>query len=466
MEAEPLSGSYRDEIERFVTEWMADDGAAGTGLAVVNRDGITYADGFGTRSLTGEEPATAETLFGFGSCTKSFTAVALLQLAERGELAVTDPVCEYVPYLAEAPGDPITIRELLTHTSGMPGDWSAAPLMASDEHEGHLDVTLSDVDDFRQHVEGSVDRRVTDREAFFYYNSGYTILGKVVEAVSGLEFAEYVRTHVLDPLGMERSTFSEAEFREEDDRMPVEFEYEGHSFRSAFPFEPLIHPPGGLLSSAAEMADYLRMYLCEGTVDGRTVLSPESVAEMTTPVSTFGTYMDGRDVRYGYGLQIEEFLGDRLVGHGGSITTSNAWLGYLEDAGVGVAVACSTPPSSPLEVEPSSLGPAVLAILADENPKEAVLHFRLLEALERVTGEYSSYRDIKGATVERNGGMLALTQGGPARHRELYLKPDAVEDDLLLCSTVKVSGLEHQVRFELGGEEVEFFYERSRFVEE
>lgn len=464
MTPESLSKPYREEIERFVTEWTDED-TAGIGLAVATGDGIVYADGFGTRSLSGDEPATEATLFGFGSCTKSVTAVAIAQLAERGELAVTDPVNDYVSHLAGAPGDPITIRELLTHTSGMPGDWSVKPLMAGDDHEAHFDVIISDDEDFRRHVEGSLDQRVTDRDTFFYYNSGYTILGKVVEAVSGDEYSDYVRTNVLEPLGMDRSTFSEEDFRAANDRMPVEFDYEGHSIRSVFPFEPLLHPPGGLLSSPTEMANYTRMFVGDGSVDGTSVLSSRRLEEMTTPVSTFGTRIDGRDIGYGYGLQIEDFLGDTLIGHGGSITISNAWFGYLDDAGVGVAIARSTAPSTTFDVEPSSLGPGVLSILQDEAPTESVLHFRLLDALERVTGEYTSYRDIGSATVEREGGMLALSRGGFHGRDGRCLKPERVTGDLLVCSTTRESGLEHEVRFELGGENVEFFYERSRFTE-
>ena len=429
-----LPDERRSEIESLLAEWLSDHRIPGAALAVVDGDELAYSEGFGARNLEENAPATPETLFGVGSCTKSFTAAAIMQLVERGELDVGDATDQYVLDLAGVPGEPITIRELLTHTSGMPSDGSAGPLITRPLGMGHIEVPLSSGADFRRHVEGSLGRRVTDREAFFYYNSGYTVLGEIVAEVSGRSYAEYVSEHVLDPLGMDRSTFSREAFRAEEDRMTPYVKQEGDSTESGFPFDPLIHAPGGLVSSVSEMANYLRMYVGNGSFGGETVLSPESVGEMTTPVSTYGRYFDGGEKAYGYGLMVEEFLGDRLIGHGGSIAVSNAWFGYLEEAGLGVALACTTGP----ETHPMVVGPAVLAILRGADPEEVVPHYRLVSALERASGEYGDYRGIGRTTVER------------------------VEDDLLVCSTTMGSGIEREARFEFGDGGTDLFFERAR----
>ncbi|NHX37499.1 MULTISPECIES: serine hydrolase [Halolamina] len=445
-----------------MTEWLSDHRIPGAAVSVVDPDGTVYAEGFGARDLERNEPASEDTLFGIGSSTKSFTAIAIMQLVAEGELSVDDPVSDYLPHLDDAPGEPITIRELLTHTSGMPSDGMAGPLITRPLGLGHVEVPLSSEDDFRRHVQGSNDRRVTDRETFFYYNAGYTMLGEIVEEVTGDSYAEYVTEQVLDPLGMDRSTFDREEFESEEDRMTPYVKQEESSTESGFPFDQHIHAPGGLVSSAAEMGEYIRMYLNGGELDGASVLSPAAIDEMTTPEATFGEYIDGRDVEYGYGLMVEEFLDDRLVGHGGSIAVSNSWFGYLEEAELGVTISCTTSP----EAHPMTVGPAILAIIQGADPVESVPFFRLTEALDEVTGEYESYRDIASATVERDGGTLKFTQEAGTGSQELYLAPETLEDDLLVCSTMTAAGMSHPVRFELDGDDVTCFFERSRFVKE
>jgi CubicO group peptidase (beta-lactamase class C family) len=455
-----LTQSKRREVESFVGEWLSEERVPGAAVAVVDADGTHYAEGFGARNLERNEPATADTLFGIGSCTKSFTAVAIMQLVESGDLSVEDPVSEYLPHLDDVPGDPITVHELLTHTSGMPGDGSAVPLATRPLGVGHIEVPLSSGEDFRRHVEGSADRRVTDRETFFYYNSGYTMLGELVEAVSGNSYAEYVREEILDPLRMDRSTFDREAFEDEDDRMTPYIKQEGDSTEAGFPFDPLIRAPGGLLSSVREMGEYVRMYLNGGELDGASVLSASSIDAMTAPAATSGVYFDDRETTYGYGLTTEPFLDDTLVGHGGSVAVANFWFGYLEDAEIGVAVGCTTTP----ETLPDDIGTGVLALLQDEDPVETVPHFRLTDALDAVTGEYETYRDIGSATVERDGGTLTFTQETGLGGQEVSLTPETLEDDLLVCSTVLGSGRRETVRFELDGDDVTCFFGRSRFV--
>jgi len=457
-----LEAETRDDIESFVAEWLSEHRIPGASVSVVDADGTLYAEGFGARNLERNEAATEDTLFGIGSCTKSFTALAVMQLVEAGDLSVGDPVNDYIPHLEDAPGEPITVHELLTHTSGIPDDASAVPLATRPLGAGHIEVPLSSDGDFRRHVEGSVGARVTDRETFFYYNSGYTMLGKIVEDVTGRPYADYVADEILRPLGMERSTFSRDAFEADGDTMTPYIKTEGSSTEVGFPFDPLTEAPGGLLSSAVEMGAYLRMYLNGGGLDGETVLSAEGIDRMTTPAITSGEYFDGRDDQYAYGLSVEEFLDDRLVGHGGAIVVSNSWFGYLEDAEVGVAVSCTTTP----ETLPSEVGKAVLALLQGETPGETVPHYRLVDALDAVAGEYSSYRDVITATVERDGGGLQFTQDSGLGGQELQLTPETLEDDRLICTGVIGNGQTYEVRFELDGDDVTCFFSRTRFEKE
>lgn len=175
---------------------------------------------------------------------------------------------------------------------------------------------------------------------------------------------------------------------------------------------------------------------------------------MTSPVGTVRTYFDGGEVGYGYGLDVEEYLGDTLVGHRGDIGVSSAWFGYLEDAKLGVVLACQTSP----EAHPLVVGPAVLALLEGENPNEVVPHYRLVKAFETVSGEYEGYRAIVTATVEVDGGTLTFeSENDFGGGQTLRLVPTRVEEDSLVCSTVSNWGRKEEVRFEFGGGEVDLF---------
>lgn len=458
MPTDDLSRDQRTAVESFVTDWLSDNRIPGAALAIVDGDDLVFAEGFGARTLEENEPATPDTLFGFGSCSKSFTAAAVMQLVERSDLAVSDAVNDYLPHLVDAPGDPVTIRELLSHTSGLPSDGSAGPLITRPLGIGHIEVPISSDEDFRRHVQGSVDRRVTDRDAFFYYNSGYTMLSQIVEDVSGQRFADYVVEHLLVPLSMDRSTYSRDAFEATEDRMTPYVKQDDSSTPSEFPFDEFIHGPGGLLSSVTDLANWIRMLTGHGTFDGATVLDPDSVAAMTRPVRSFGTYFDGRDVEYGYGLMSQAFLDDRLISHGGSIAVSNAWFGYLEDARVGVAIACTTG----VEAHPRFAGPAILAILQDEDPESVVPYYELTSTLDAVTGEYASYRDITRATVHREGGDLRLELESGLGGEEVLLTPSRVADDVLVCRTTAASGFQRDVRFEFDDGDVLLFIERTR----
>jgi CubicO group peptidase (beta-lactamase class C family) len=457
-----LSDSTQADVETFISEWLSEHRIPSAAVAVVDPEETLYAEGFGARNLEQNVPATPDTLFGIGSSTKSFTAIAIMQLAEADDLSIQDPVSDYLPHLEDAPGEPITIRELLTHTSGLPSDGMAGPLITRPLGLGHVEVPLSSDDDFRRHVQGAVDRRVTDRDTFFYYNGGYTMVGKLVEEVTGNSYAEYVTEHVLDPLGMDRSTFDREDFEEDDDAMTPYVKQEESSTPADFPFDHLIHAPGGMVSSVLEMGDYVRMYMNGGSLDGESVLPESALDEMATPVGTFGTYIDDRELGYGYGLMTEDFLEDRMVGHGGSISVSNFWFGYLEESELGVAIGCTTSP----EAHPMVVGPAVLALLEGAEPAETVPYFQLTEALDAVTGSYETYRDIGSATVERDGGTLSFQQQSGVGGVEVHLTPETLEDDLLVCSTVMAAGMSQPVRFELDGDDVTCFFERSRFVKE
>jgi len=468
-----LSSEKRREIETFVSEWICEESVPGASVAVIDGSDLAYAEGFGARDRETNAPATPETLYGVGSCTKSVTAMAIMQLAEAGELSVEESVADYLPHLSDAPGDPVTLHDLLSHTSGMPSDGNLSALITrlTGRGEGDSDLPMSTDADFRRHVETATDERLTDRDRFFYYNTGYTLLGQVVAEVSGQSYVEYVSENVHDPLGMERSCFTREAFESEDDRMTPYNREEGddggdggsgsgkaEAVEGDLAFDERLYAPGGMISSVTEMANYVRAYVNAGSFGDAQVLSPESVERMTQSHATRDDYLDGRSREYGYGLASTEFLDDALVSHSGMMGTTTAWLGYLEDAGLGVVVACNTAPPK----RPSVVGKGILALVRGADPSETVASYALDRKAEPLVGEYASHREVRTATVERSGAGLKITADDPGWSAEYRVFPENLDPDDHRYYTVTDSGKRIPVEFLVEDDDVSLLVQRWR----
>lgn len=453
-----LDTETRREVESFVTDWLSEASVPGAGVAVVDESETVYAEGFGARDLASNAPATAETLFGIGSCSKSFTATALLRLAERGDLTLSDPVTAYVDRYGDAPGEPPTLHDLLTHSSGFPSDGMAVALINRYMGVDPTEVPVSGEADFGRFVADAADDRVTDGEPFFYYNSGYTVLGEVVEAVARQPFAAAVADLVFEPLGMDRTTVGREAFAADDDRMTPYYPGEDGSTEGEFPFDRNVEAPGGIVSSATELATYLRCHLRGGEVGGTRLLDADSVARAHDHHSTRHTRIDGVEQGYGYGWMVEPYLDDRLVAHGGSVGVSTAWQGFLEDAGVGVVVLCNTS----ADPHPMHVGPALLAILRDEEPREVEPHYALRTKAEAVAGEYESFRGLMTGKVEREAGGLRLTLSAGGSDQTMPLLPESLSPDDLRFHSVAADGGRTEVRFEDHEDHTDLFVQRWR----
>jgi len=436
-------------VESFVTEWLVEDSIPGAALAVVEGDELRYADGVGARDLSANAPASADTLFPVGSCTKTVTALAVAQLVERGDLSFDDPVTAHVDLLSNAPGGPITVADLLSHTSGMPTDGNSTALVTP--------VPFSGERDLRRYVADSADERIADEERFMYYNTGYIVLGRIVEAVSGTRFADYVDENVHEPLGMARSAFDRERIHGDDDAAKTYVMREDGPESAPFTHDELVHPPGGMASSARELSRYLRAMMHGGTFDGERVVDEALLAELQTARATRARLLDGGERGYGYGWQTLPLLGDELVWHSGSVGVSTAFAGYLREADRGVVLLCNTAPPT----HPKHAGPAILALLAGEDPTE-VPHFALKAKAAPLTGEYESFNGVESATVERDGAALRLSLSSVLSSQELALLPETLEPDDHRYYTVNGAGERIPVEFGVDGTDVEVRLQRWR----
>ncbi|RLE31253.1 serine hydrolase [Candidatus Acetothermia bacterium] len=391
------------KLVEFAFEKVRETKLPGLSLALVRGDEVVWQGAMGLRDLERGLPATPHTLYGIGSVTKSFTALAIMQLAEEGKLSLDDPVEEYLPF-PRAQGVPPRIEHLLSHTSGIPALAYAEAVIREVVGAGGSWLPIGDVDDLVAFMEGAEDWAVArPGERWFYLNEGYAVLGAIVQRVSGLPYQEYVRRHILEPLGMDRSFFRREEVEADPDvAVPYVITREGKRLPSRYPYGA-ISADGGLISSVLDLAKYLSLYLGRGEAHGARLLAPEGIREMETIRVKLSYQGPLGEVGYGYGLQVvPDFLGRTLVGHGGSVLVSTAYLGYVPEEGVGIALLANGS-GYPL----SQLGMYGLALLLGEDP-DALPFVRQEAALAELTGTYETFKGTVRVLVRRKGDLLSL----------------------------------------------------------
>ncbi|MFB6153995.1 MAG: serine hydrolase [Halodesulfurarchaeum sp.] len=444
-----------EEIESFVVDWMSDNRIPGASLAIVHGDDLVVADGFGARDLASNARATPETRYGVASITKSFAALAVLQQVASGRVALSDPVTQYVEFYEDLE-EPPTIHELLSHSSRMPSDGASVALISRLIGEDPMEVPLSSERDFGRYVAGSTAERASE-DRFFYYNTGYTVLGKLVAAVDGREFPRYVGEEILDPLGMDRSVVAPSEFDTLDDTMTPYREENGERVEVPFP-DKGVGAAGGLVSTVEDLARYLQFQFSPDDA----ILDRSLLEEARSGHISRQTYIDGTDQQYGYGWMRRPFLGDDLIEHGGSLAVSTAYLGYLEDEHLGVALACNDSP----ETHPDRVGPALLSILKGEDPVDATRYYSLRRKARRLAGEYTSYRGIQTATVEPDDGTLAITFETALETEEVAAMPESAAFDDHSYYTIGAGGTRVPVEFVETANGMDLFYRRWRLHRE
>jgi CubicO group peptidase (beta-lactamase class C family) len=350
----PVGGTASAQVELaiddFVQEQMAAGGLPGLAVVVTRGDYVVHVKGYGTTG-TGQ-PITADTQFYLASVSKSFTALALLQLAEAERVALDAPVQTYLPEFTVA--DPaaarrITLRHLLNQVSGLAD-------AGFDEHERPQPETIAE-----QVARLRNARPVAPPGAeFHYFNPNYAVLARVVEVVSGVPFSDYLAARVFEPLRMTH-TISVVTSFEAADRADQLAKGHLQAFGVAFPYPEMsgyLGGSGGVISTANDMAHYLIMLNNDGRFEDRQILSRDSIALMRTPPSDHSTYAMGWE-------QATE-NGRRVVEHNGILSTFTADVTLIPETREGVALLANVNslPSTMLAIPRIKRG--VLAVLAGE----------------------------------------------------------------------------------------------------
>jgi len=444
-------------LEEFIFTKMSETKLPGLSVAVVEGDEVAWAKAFGFRDLERGLAATPHTLYGIGSVTKSFTALSILQLEEQGKLSLDDPVDTYAPLDIRPGGETIRIHHLMTHSSGIPALAYAEAVIrgATGAGESWFPIAnCSDLFTFMADAQGWTLNRPGER--WFYLNEGYAILGHIIEKCSGMPYEEYVQSRVLAPLGMERSFFSkEAVGKDPDAATPYIITRDGERKPSTYAYGG-ISADGALISSVLDLSRYVAMYLNSGEYGGVRLLTRGSVEAMETPRVALPHQSPFGQGSYAYGLSITpDFLGHKLVGHGGSVLVSTAYIGFIPEHAVGIALLANGS-GYPL----SQLGLYGLAILLEKDPRELPF-VKLDTALAELVGAYETYKGTMKAQVKRSGDFLSIVIKDRYNDLAVLLVPEAVEGDRRTFYTLG-AGTKLPVEFRVHEGKVDLIYERYR----
>jgi CubicO group peptidase (beta-lactamase class C family) len=332
--AAPAAGDSADGAHALTAEdlstfldgmvpYMIQRGDIAGGVVSVVKDGkLLFAHGYGYADLKARTPVSPEnTLFRPGSTSKLFTWTAVMQQVEQGKLDLDRDVNDYLDFkIPPRDGKPVTLRQLMTHTAGF-----------EDTARGLLPRKPEDVN-LERYLKTHIPARIfAPGEIVAYSNYGCGLAGYIVQRVSGERFDDYIRQHILEPLGMHHSSFA----------MPLPPTlaplmakgYKSASDGKPQPFELVDPAPAGALSSSAtDMANFMIAQLQGGSFGDTRILQQATAELMHSPQHTAAPGLAGFDL----GFYQEDRNGQRIIGHGGDTVVFHSDLHLLLDANVGI----------------------------------------------------------------------------------------------------------------------------------
>ncbi|HTM52667.1 MAG TPA: serine hydrolase domain-containing protein [Pirellulales bacterium] len=306
-----LQVARSDEIDDYVNTEMQTRHIPGVSLAVIKEGKVVKAQGYGLANVELKVPAGPETVYKIGSVSKQFIAAGIMLLVQDGKIKVDDKISTFLQGTPEAWKD-ITIRHLLTHTSGLSRE---APGFASLKVQSEAEVIKTAYDQKLVFAPG---------EKWQYCNLGYFALAEIMRRASGKPWDQFMRERVFAPLGMDSTRVTTV-------RDIVPNRADGYYWRGHLENDEVmlaVRPSGAFLSSVLDLAKW------EAALDGHTVLTPASLDEMWTAV----TLSDGKQHPYGYGWELAPIGGRRVVRHGGTLTGFRSSYLRLVDDKVSVIV--------------------------------------------------------------------------------------------------------------------------------
>ncbi len=317
----PSAAPDPSKVDAVFARWTATTPGCAVGVAEGGK--VVLEKAYGMADLEHDAPNAPDTIFEAGSVSKQFTAAAVLLLAREGKLSLDDQARKYIPELRDY-GKPLTIRHMLTHTSGL-RDWGEVEAVAGWPRTTRVYT--------HAHVLDIVSRQKSlnfePGTNWSYSNTGYNLAAIIVSRVSGKPFAEFCRTRIFEPLGMTRTSWRD-DFRRIVKGRAVAYGDTKGTYLQNMPFEN-VHGNGGLLTTVGDLLRWNENAVSQKVGDA------EFLREELQP----GRFNNGQEHDYAMGLYIRPFMNIPEVGHSGSTAGYRAYLGRFPKQHLSVAVLCN-----------------------------------------------------------------------------------------------------------------------------
>jgi CubicO group peptidase (beta-lactamase class C family) len=314
-------------IDEIFAGWTKQTPGCAVGASVNGAARVSAA--YGMADLEHDVPNRPGTIFEAGSVSKQFTAAAVLLLVRDGKLSLDDPIRKYIPEVPDY-GSPITIRHMLTHTSGL-RDWGSVAGIS-----GWPRGT-------RVHTHAHALEIVSRQKAlnfppgtrWSYCNTGYNLSAILVSRVSGMSFAEFTRTRIFEPLGMSQTSWRDDYTRIVRGRA-VAYSTAPGGYATEMPFEN-VHGNGGLLTTTGDLLKWNGNFVTPRVGDAAFVKEQQEI----------GRFANGREHQYAFGLSVGRYKGVREVSHSGATAGYRAFLTRFPEQDVSIAVLCNAGSANP-----------------------------------------------------------------------------------------------------------------------
>lgn len=333
-----ISSDLRDKIDQTAEHVLASTGVPSASLAIVKDGKVVYTHAYGKARLAPPLAAEPKMAYPVGSVSKQFTAAAILLLEQQGKLSIDDPVSKYVPGLTR--GNEVTIRMVLSHTSGYqdywPEDYLMTPMLQSTTAQQIVDKWGKKPLDFDPGTKWQ------------YSNTNYVIAGMIVEKVSGSEVFAFIQNAIFAPLHMDQVYNFD---------IAGERDVEGYIRHALGPLRPAPKEGKGWMFAAGELAmPAYDLALWDISMINKSLLSEKSYSELEQSVKL----KDGSDTHYGLGVDVAQASGHLVVSHSGEVSGFVAENDVYPNDGVAIAVLTNQDATSAAAMIARSIAPSLL----------------------------------------------------------------------------------------------------------
>ena len=380
--------------DQYLSAWAKQGRFSGVVL-IAKGDKILLQKGYGMANFEQNVPNTPDTVFRIGSITKSFTALSVLQLEERGLLSVNDPVVKYIPELPQA-WSAITIHQLLCHKSGIP-DFIFAKAFGDTNNPQHVENALKEF----------ADKPLLSQpgETVRYSNSGYILLGRIIEKITGKSYEDYLTDNILQPAGMTHTTVDHG-------RPLVPHRANGYNFDGEDLINTLPGDSAGGSAAGALHSTVGDLYRFDRLLKSGKLFSPGLIAKAWTP---YGHWVAPPplpiEADYGYGWMLGNEFGHRYIGHGGWVNGFVSQFQRFPDDDAVLIVLSNFETSTYLTVCRD-----LTAILFGEKYQAPVLR-KVVHPSAHILSRYPGTYQLGPLPInitQRNGRLYAFATGQPA----------------------------------------------------